>query len=136
MGAFLLALLATLALLGGVITSGLRRRRRAHYVLVVAFFASLGVTIWRAEILGASGGGLNFEAAATAQLIHRVAVALTFALVPPLVGTGVRLARAAPEREAGRRKAHRAMAFAFVAGMVVSALMGTVMTWQAAAATG
>lgn len=136
MGAFLAALLATLALLGGVIATGLRRRRRAHYVLVAAFFVTLGVTIWRAEVLGAAGGGLRFEAAATAQLLHRIAVALTFALVPPLVGTGVRLARATPERDAGRRRAHRGVAIAFVAGVALSAVLGAVMTWQALAATG
>ncbi len=136
MGAFLLALLATLALLGGVIATGVRRRRRAHYGLVVAFFASLGVTVWRAEVLGASGGGLNFEAATTAQLLHRVAVGLTFTLVPPLVGTGVRLARASKDREPGRRRTHRGMAVAFVAGVVVSALLGAVMTWQASSAAG
>jgi hypothetical protein len=136
MGAFLLALLATLALLGGVVASGVRHRRRAHYVLVVAFFASLGVTVWRAEVLGAAGGGLHFEAAATAQLLHRIAVGLTFALVPPLVGTGVRLARATPDREPARRRTHRATAMAFVAGVVASAALGAVMTWQALAATG
>jgi hypothetical protein len=136
MGAFLAALLATLALLGGVIATGLRRRRRAHYALVAAFFASLGITIWRAEVMGAAGGGLRFEAAATAQLLHRIAVSLTFALVPPLLGTGVRLARAAPERETARRRTHRGMAFAFVAGVALSAILGAVMTWQALAATG
>ncbi len=136
MGTFLLALVATLALLGGVIASGVRRRRREHYALVVAFFVSLGVTIWRAEVMGASGGGLHFEAAATAQLLHRIAVGLTFALVPPLVVTGVRLARAEPEGDAGRRRSHRGMAVAFVTGVVVSALLGAVMTRQAIAATG
>lgn len=133
---FLASLLVTVALLGAVIATGLRRRRGAHYACVAAFFGSLGVTIWRAEVLGASGGGLHFEAAATAQLLHRIAVALTFALVPALLATGVRLARAAPDAEPGRRRLHKRVAVAFVAGVLASATLGSVMTWQAIAATG
>lgn len=133
---FVASLLLTVALLGAVIVTGLRRRRGAHYAGVAAFFASLGVTIWRAEVLGAAGGGLHFEAAATAQLLHRIAVALTFALVPVLLVTGVRLARAAEAAEAARRRLHRQVAVAFVAGVLLSAVLGTVMTLQALGATG
>lgn len=133
---FLASLLVTVALLGAVLATGLRRRRGAHYACVAAFFASLGVTIWRAEVMGASNGGLRFEAAATAQLLHRIAVALTFVLVPVLLVTGVRLARAPQAAQAARRVLHRRVAMAFIAGVVASALLGSVMTWQAVAATG
>jgi hypothetical protein len=133
---FLIALVVTVALLGGVIASGVRRRRRAHYVLVAVFFAALAVTIWRAEVLGASGGGMDFAAAATAQLLHRIAVAFTFALVPWLLVSGVRLARAPQAREPALRRTHRGLAVAFVAGVLAAAVLGSVMTWQALAAAG
>lgn len=134
MVSFGLALLATLALLAAAIVSGVRRRRHEHYAYVTGFFAGLGVAIWRARVMGAAGGGLHFEAAARTQFVHRIAVALTFAVVPFVVVSGVRLARAAASDEPLRRKSHRGAATAFVLGIVLSAVLGTVMTWQALAA--
>jgi hypothetical protein len=133
---FGLSLLATVVLLAVVVRTGLRRQRGAHYASVVGFFAALGVSIWRAIAFGASGGGLHFEAAATAQLIHRIAVGFTFLLVPFLVGSGVKLARAKGEDEPAIRRAHRGLAFTFVVSFLVTSVLGVVMTWQAVAATG
>ena len=133
---FALSLAATVALLGYVIVTGVRRRRSAHYAGVTGFFAVLGVSIWRARVFGASGGGLNFEAAATTQLLHRIAIALTFLLVPFLVVSGVRLARAAGDGEPARRRVHHGLAIAFVTLFLLTSALGVVMTWQAMAATG
>ena len=133
---FVLSLLATVVLLGFVIVTGVRRQRSAHYAGVTAFFAALGVSIWRARVFGASGGGLNFAAAATTQLLHRIAIALTFVLVPFLVISGVRLAKATGADEPARRRTHHVLAIAFVTLFLVTAALGVVMTLQALAATG
>jgi hypothetical protein len=45
-------LVLTVALLGGVVASGLRRRMRLHLFLVASALSSLGVTIFYAEQLG------------------------------------------------------------------------------------
>jgi hypothetical protein len=45
-------LVLTVALLGGVVASGLRRRMRLHLILVASALSSLGVTIFYAEQLG------------------------------------------------------------------------------------
>lgn len=45
-------LVLTVALLGGVVATGLRRRMRLHLILVASALASLGVTIFFAEQLG------------------------------------------------------------------------------------
>lgn len=133
---FGLSLLATVALLGIVVSTGLRRQRSAHYASIVGFFASLGVSIWRARVFGASGGGLHFEAAATTQLIHRIAIGFTFLLVPFLLVSGVKLARAKGADEPVIRRAHRGLAITFVVSFLVTSVLGVVMTWQAVAATG
>jgi hypothetical protein len=130
-----LPLLLTVVLLVVVIATGARRRRGAHYKAVIAFFLSLGVAIWRARAFGAAGG-LNFAAAATSQLVHRIAIAITFLIVPFLVVSGVRLARATGAEAAGLRLWHKRLAMSFVVSFLITALLGVVMTWQAVAAAG
>ena len=49
---FILFLAVTLALLGGVVVTGLQARRATHVKFVIAAVASLGVTIYFAERLG------------------------------------------------------------------------------------
>ncbi|HZL99433.1 MAG TPA: hypothetical protein VFD43_04190 [Planctomycetota bacterium] len=129
MTGFLVALVATLAALGGTLWAGLTRRRGLHYALVAAMLVSLGVTIWRARIWGA---GLVFDGAAgSVQLVHRAAVVVTFALLPLVAWTGLRLARtpglgSAPGSPA--RAAHRRRAVQFVLALVAAAVLGTVMS--------
>lgn len=125
--AFLVALAATLAALGGAIWAGVTHRRSAHYALVTAMFLLLGLAIWRARVWGS---GLVFDGAAgTVQIVHRVAVVATFAIVPALVWTGVRLARERGEAAVGaRRQGHRRAAVWFVVALVAAAALGTVMT--------
>jgi hypothetical protein len=123
---FLVALAATLAALGGAIWAGVTHRRPAHYALVVAMFALLGVTIWRARVWGS---GLIFDGAAgTVQAVHRAAVVATFAIVPLLAWTGVRLARARGAEAGARRPGHRRAAVGFVIALVAAAALGTLMT--------
>ena len=134
--AFGLSLLVTVALLAAVVVTGIRRRRSAHYATIVAFFASLGGTIWLARAFGARAGGLHLEAAATTQWWHRVAIIVTFALVPFLLVSGIKLARAKGADEPVIRRAHRGLAVSFVISFLVTSVLGAVMTWQAIAATG
>jgi hypothetical protein len=133
---FALSLLVTVALLAVVVVTGIRHKRNAHYAGVTAFFASLGASIWLARAFGASGGGLHFEAAATTQLLHRIAIGVTFVLVPFLVVSGVKLARAHGAEEPAIRKAHHGLAITFVVMFLLTSALGAVMTWQALAATG
>ena len=126
MTAFVVALVATLAALGGVIWSGITHRRQLHYALVVAMLAALGVSIWRARVWG---HGLIFDGASgKVQLVHRVAVVITFALLPVVGWTGLRLAKARPAEAAAARAVHHKRAVQFVVALVVAAALGTVMT--------
>jgi hypothetical protein len=123
---FIVALIAALLALGGVIWSGITHRRNLHYGLVVAMLVALTLSIWRARVWG---HGLVFEGAAgTWQTVHRVAVVLTFALLPLVGWTGLRLARARGTAAADARPAHRRRAIQFVTALVAAALLGTVMT--------
>ena len=129
MTGFVVALVATLAALGGVIWSGVTRRRGLHYALVAAMLAALAVTIWRARVWGT---GLVFEGASgSVQLVHRAAVVVTFALLPLVAWTGLRLARttaAASAPGSTARAAHRRRAVQFVVALLAAAALGTLMT--------
>ena len=126
MTSFIVALVAALLALGGVIWSGITHRRSLHYVLVVAVLVALTVSIWRARVWG---HGLVFEGAAgTWQTVHRVAVVLTFALLPLVGWTGLRLARAKGAGAGAARAAHHKRAVQFVVALLVAAALGTVMT--------
>ncbi len=121
-----LALAATLVALAAVVWSGIVRRRALHYRLIVVLFACLGLAIWRAEAFGST---LRFDGAAgTLHTVHMAAVILTFLLVPLLVSSGVRLARAQNGDAAAARQAHRRQATRFVVLVVIAAVLGTWMT--------
>jgi len=124
--AFLVALVATLASLGGALWAGITHRRQAHYALVTSTFALLGLTIWLARRWGT---GLVFDgAAAKVQLVHRAAVVATFAIVPFLVWTGVRLARASGAAAEAARVRHGRQARWFIVALSAAAVLGTAMT--------
>ena len=81
--AFLAGLIVTVALLGGVVVSGLREARRAHLPLVLCFFASLAGTIYYAERMGRH---LDLEAAGWITPVHlALAKGTTLAYVLPVV---------------------------------------------------
>jgi hypothetical protein len=126
MTSMVVALAATVLALGGVVWSGIARRRSLHYQLIVVFLAALGVAIWRARVVGS---GLRFEG--VALLLHRVhmaSVVLTFLVLPFLVVSGVRLARAVGPAAADRRPKHKTQAMRFVVLVLVTAVLGTLMT--------
>jgi hypothetical protein len=121
-----IAVAVTVALLVAVIWSGATHRRPLHYSLVGAFFASLCVAVWRAEIVGR---GLIFEGtAATIHHVHDGVVTLDFALAVALLVTGVRLARSPAPLAPARRRFHRSLATLFTVSVLVSAALGTAMT--------
>ncbi len=120
---FVLSLALTVAALAATIWSGVARRRRLHYACVVAHVVLLGFAIRQAELYGR---GLVFEGTAgLVKSIHMAGVVVCFALVPVVVVTGVRLARAAAP---DRRLWHRRAAWAYVIAVVVTFLLGLAMT--------
>jgi len=127
--ALVVAVLAAVAALGGVIWSGATRRRHLHYTLVAAFFLALAAAVWRAELVGK---GLVFEgAAASVHDVHDVVVSLTLFVALALLGTGWRLARSPAALEPTRRRLHRGLASFFVVLVLASAALGTTMTMLA-----
>ncbi len=129
-----IALLGAVAALAGVVWSGATRRRHLHYALVVAFFLTLGVAVWRAALVGE---GLVFEgAAATVHAVHDVVVSVAGVVAIALLGTGWRLARAPAALEPGRRRLHRGLAGLFVLLVLAASALGTSMTVLARPAGG
>lgn len=126
MTAFLSALGVTVVALVGVVWSGVTRRRSLHYALIASMFAALGWAIYEAELYGKE---LVFEGhAATLKAIHMAAVTVTFLLVPFLLVSGVKLARA---EGAAARQRHGQLARWFVVSVVLTCMLGTAMTWAA-----
>ena len=120
------ALSATVLALGLVVWSGYRRRRRLHYASIVALLVLLATAIGLAERYGTQ---LVFQGtAATVRSIHFVAVTITFALLPLVVFTGVRLARAPTGTDSDRRATHSKVAALFVVCVVVTFGLGLTMT--------
>jgi heme A synthase len=114
---FVLFLLVTLALLGGVVATGLAAKRRLHLPLVVLAVASLGVTIFYAEQLGRE---YDLEAAGWITPVHlTLAKITTLAYLLP-IATGI-----ATIRDGKRRPMHRKVAFAVLALTVLTAATGT-----------
>jgi hypothetical protein len=122
------ALAATVAALAAVVWSGATRRRSLHYGLVVVLFASLGVSIYFAERVGAT---LAFEGAAgVVHGVHMVAVAATFLCCPLVLWSGWQLARR-PTGAVAERNRHRKLAVVFVTLVLITSVLGTAMTVMA-----
>ena len=113
---FVLSLAATLVLLGAVVFTGFKARRRMHISLVLATLASLGATIFLAIELGEL---YDLESAGLIYPVHR-ALALTAVvsfLLP--VSTGLWTLR-----DASRRKLHRVAALVALTLTVATAVTG------------
>ena len=129
----LVSLVATVTALGVVVWSGITRRRTLHYTAVVAMLVLLGIAIWFAEQFGSK---LEFTGTAgTVHTIHMGSVVLTFLALPLVAWTGLRLARAikgssaATGAEAVKERAgHRHSASVFVTLVVVTSILGALMT--------
>lgn len=121
--AFLAGLAATVALLAGVIVTGLRERRVAHIALVLTFFAALAATIWLAVRMGRA---LDVEAAGWITPVHlNLAKATTLLYLLPVVSGFLALWS---ERWKAR---HKMLAWLLVALTVLSLGTGA---WMALAA--
>lgn len=124
-------LAATVLALVVVIASGHKAQRGLHYGSVLAFFVLLAFTILEAEEVGR---GLTYEGwSRTAFYAHFSFVGLDFLLVPFLVLSGVRLARGEDVR---RRKLHKKLASVFVLFVVLTCVLGALMTWGATPVAG
>ena len=120
---FLAGLLATVALLLGVIVSGLREARRAHSPRVLFFFASPGLTIFYAERMGRA---LDLEAAGWITPVHlALAKGTTLAYVLPVVSGFLALSS---ERWKAR---HKVLAWLLVGLTLLTVATGAWMTLAA-----
>lgn len=116
---FLLFLAVTLALLGCVVFTGLKARRRIHLPLVVCAVASLGVTIYFAEKLGHL---FDLKSAGAIYPIHLFIAKTTTAFYIVPVITGIMTIR-----NPTRRSLHRKVAITVLALTVLTAVTGTAM---------
>ena len=114
----LLAFLAlTLALLGTVVWTGLRKRRRTHLTLVLAALGSLTTTIVFAERLGRL---YDLEAAGAIYPLHLLIAKLTTAAYLLPVVTGLLTIR-----RQERIRWHRRCAFLVLGLTVLTAITGS-----------
>ena len=114
---FVLALLSTLGLLGLVVTTGLRARRRLHLTFVAAAVTALAITIVCAVRMGK-----HYDLAAAGMItpVHLwLAKLTTLAYLAPVV-TGILTIR-----DATWRPKHRICAFTVLALTVGTAITGT-----------
>lgn len=116
-GGFVACLALTLVLLGAVVWTGLRARRRLHLPCVAATLAALASTIYFAVEMGAH---YDLAAAGLITPVHLwLAKGTTLAYLAPLV-TGVRTLR-----DPRWRRRHRLCAFVVLALTVATAVTGT-----------
>lgn len=114
---FVAFLALTLVLLGLVVATGLRARRRWHIPLVACALAALGTTIYFAEKMGEH---YDLASAGPITRIHLwIAKITTLAYLLP-VATGIRTIF-----DARMRRWHRRVAFLVLALTVVTAITGT-----------
>jgi hypothetical protein len=121
--AFLAALLATVLVLVGVVTTGLRAKRRAHIPLVATFFAALTLTIVMAVRMGAT---LDFEKAGWITPVHHLMARATLVLYLLPVTTGLLTLR-----DARWYPRHRVCAWSLVGLTLLTVATGM---WMALAA--
>jgi hypothetical protein len=116
-GGFVLFLVLTVALLGAVVWSGLRARRRLHLACVALTLAALATTIVFAERMGAH---YDLASAGAITSVHLALAKLTtLAYLAPLA-TGVLTLR-----NSRWRRSHRIAAFCVLGLTVATAVTGT-----------
>ena len=114
---FVAFLALTLVLLGSVVATGLRARRRAHLTLVALTVLALGTTIFFAEKMGKH---YDLASAGAITPVHLTLAKLTtLAYLAPLF-TGLRTLK-----DATWRPRHRACAFTVLGMTVATAITGT-----------
>lgn len=121
---FVVFLVATVALLGAVVFTGVKARIRAHIPLVVLTAAALGVTIYFAEKLGEL---YDLASAGAITPVHlTLAKIATASYVLPIVTGALTL------RNRSRRRVHLACALLTLALTVATAITGA---WMLFAST-
>src|SRR5262249_46112569 len=116
---FLLFLLLTLALLGLVVATGLRAKRRWHIPLVACALASLGATIRYALLLGKL---YDLQAAGGITPSRLLVARITSGCYALPIATGIRTIFAP-----AARRYHRRFAFLALGMTVLTAITGTLM---------
>ena len=120
---FLLFLAITLALLGGVVFTGLKARRKQHIPLALSAVVSLGITIYFAEQLGTL---YDLEAAGRIYPIHIfIAKTTTLAYLMPLILGPMTI------KDRKWLPLHRKMAFLVLGLTVLTAATGSAMVLMA-----
>ncbi len=113
---FVVFLVLTVALLGGVLVTGFRARRKLHIPLVVLYLASMGITIYFAERMGA---GIDVYTAGKIAHVHlTIAKYTTFGYALPVLSGVVTCFRP------GFLKVHRAIALLWVVLTVLALVTG------------
>ena len=120
---FVSLLLLTLALLGGVVRTGLAARRRTHLTLVACAILSLAATVVCAERLGRF---YDLQAAGWITPFHLALAKLTAAAYVLPIATGILTLR-----RPARRRLHRRMAWIVLSLTAAAAVTGTIMLLRA-----
>ncbi len=116
---FVASLLLTLALLGLVVLTGLRARRRLHIPLVILALLALGGTVWCAERLGEH---YDLESAGHIKDVHLLLAKVSVcAYLLPVASGLISL------RRRGMVSWHGRLAFLALGLTVASAVTGTAM---------
>ncbi len=121
--AFVFFLVLTVVLLGGVVATGLRARRRIHIPLVALTVLSLATTIWFAEKLGDL---YDLDAAGRIKDVHLFLAKVTTAAYLFPITTGILTIR-----RPRFRRLHRRIAFTVLALTVITLVTGS---WMVLAA--
>lgn len=114
---FVASLAATLALLAGVVLTGVRARVRAHLFLVACSVTTLGVTIVFAKSLGEH---YDLAAAGTITPVHLALAKLATAAYLLPIASGI-----ATLRDRRHRRLHLRLALLTLALTVLTAITGT-----------
>ena len=120
---FVTFLLLTLVVLGGVVATGRRARRRAHLSLVATAVTCLAVTIYFAERLGHL---YDLEAAGAIYPVHLFFAKLTTVAYLLPLATGIWTTR-----DPRRLRWHRPVAYLVLGLTVVAAVTGAWMLFAA-----
>lgn len=113
---FVVGLLVSVVILGGVLVTGLKAQRRRHIPLVISYFVALGTTIYFAERMGDT---LDLDAAGRITPIHlTLAKVTTLGYLLPVI-TGILTLR-----NPAHRGKHRLFALILVAMTLVTVCTG------------
>ena len=116
---FVVFLFLTLCLLGGVVVTGLKARRKVHLRLVACAFVSLAIAIYYAERLGES---YDVQSAGLITPIHLTLAKVTvlFYLLPVITGWRT-------IKNPNNRPLHGKIAYTVLALTVLTAVTGVMM---------